>query len=270
MVELLILLGVLATGSGLESLGETSDDSGQDDPNAPTQTDGTDESERLDGGDGFDLLLGDSGDDTLVGENFADTLIGGSGDDFLRGGNGNDVLTGFGGTMPEAPTELDDFGNLIETPDPAIAEGFGSDTLNGGLGNDVLFGTVDANGDGNFDAIDEDTAADSLNGGFGDDTLYMGNGDIGTGGEGADTFTAGTWVDPGTPAVINDFNAAEDTLAVIYQPTESDFPETLDVTIEVLDNDAVVSLNGQAIMQVLGGASTVTAGMVNLIPMTLG
>lgn len=81
-----------------------------------------------------------------------------------------------------------------------------------------------------------------------------------------DEFANGTWVTPGTPATIQDFNAAEDELVVIYDENTT---HSLDITVTPSDtSDAIVSLNGQAIMQVVGGSGVVTPDMVRLVAET--
>ena len=58
---------------------------------------------------------------------------------------------------------------------------------------------------------------DFLNGGDGADTLEIGAGDVATGGEGADLFLLGDWIDGTEAATLMDFDPAEDQLMVLYQ-----------------------------------------------------
>jgi len=114
----------------------------------------------FDGNDGNDSLIGGNGNDTLTGGNGNDTLVGAGGDNSLDGGAGNDSLTG----------------------------GAGNDTLVGGAGNDILDGAA-----GN-DSLQGGDGVDNLTGGDGNDTLgFVTNNtslisDIGSGGNGDDTF----------------------------------------------------------------------------------
>ncbi len=147
----------------------------------------------LNGGDGQDILSGGDGDDSLCGQNGDDVIDGGAGDDTLVGGAGNDVLTAGDG-------------------DDSLLGGLGDDTLDGGTGSDVLMG-----GDGN-DVLygGDDAAVDYLNGGNGDDWLHGGAIDNLNGGFGADHFVT----DAGQARIgtvnIDDFNAVEDTMVVLY------------------------------------------------------
>ncbi|MFW2544161.1 calcium-binding protein [Primorskyibacter sp. 2E107] len=133
--------------------------------------DGGEGNDTLNGGLGDDTILGSGGDDVLLGNDGADLILGGDGADSIEGGSDNDSLLG----------------------------GDGADTLNGGLGNDTL------DGDSQNGA---DNVGDVLDGQVGDDSLYLGTGDIGIGGEGADSFYANGTVQ------ISDFNASEDMLII--------------------------------------------------------
>lgn len=176
------------------------------------------------GGAGDDLLAGGGGDDWLAGEQGQDTLLGGEGNDSLYGGEGADWLAG---------GEGDDW----------LVGGQGSDTLDGGAGNDTLFGAFPEGLEGDVD---------HLNGGDGDDVLWLGPGDFGHGGEGADTFNLAQWLDAGAGSVstITDYDASEDSIVVVYDPLTHESPEIsvqpgegTEVSI-LLDGHVVARVNG--------------------------
>ena len=187
---------------------------------------GEDGNDQLSGGDGADTITGGMGDDTLAGDAGDDDLSGGAGDDFLGGGVGNDSLMGNDGN-------------------DTLTGGLGADELLGGKGDDVLNGIV-PDDTGTHD-IDE---KDFLNGGEGADTLFMGNDDWANGGDGADVFVLGSWIDAAHGATIEDYDPAEDHIAVVYDPSTATDPM---VGIEPSETaDAVwVTLNGARIAEVL-------------------
>lgn len=138
--------------------------------------------------------------------NYADTgtdVIQGSEDaDFLRPFAGDDTVFGNGGDDSINP------GN----GDQQIFGGDGDDTIWGGLGSDDGSHFVDGgSGDDYIICIDEnDGFFDTIIGGEGDDTLAVNDGDVATGGPGADDFEI--VVDHGidsedlTPVLITDFD----------------------------------------------------------------
>jgi Ca2+-binding RTX toxin-like protein len=213
------------------------------------------------GGDGDDRLIGGPDNDLLMGEADNDVLSGWRGDDFITGGDGNDELYGNEG-------------------DDTLIGGDGEDILKGADGNDTLVGVEAFADDLSFDEAlgitygslqpadiptientysDSDTG-DTMDGGAGDDTLYLGNGDTGTGGEGADDFNVVSWINDGEEATITDFDAAEDIITVAY-PIGGTAP---DVTVETDGDDAQVFADGQLIAVVSGGASTVTLAAIGV------
>jgi Ca2+-binding RTX toxin-like protein len=180
----------------------------------------------LAGHEGDDVLGGGLGDDTLLGGNGQDSLAGGAGQDWLAGGMGNDLLVG----------------------------GAGQDTLDGDAGNDTLVGAFFGDPDdwGNF-----------LNGGEGDDVLRIGADDVATGGNGSDRFELSGEIPAGSSARITDFDADQDELVVVYDPS---FPVPV-VTLAPggLADEVAVLVDGQAIAYVVGGASTLTPGAIRLV-----
>jgi Ca2+-binding RTX toxin-like protein len=165
---------------------------------------GGNDADTLYGGDGNDTLFGEDGDDVLFGQSGDDTLYGGDGMDSLQGGPGNDLL--FGGAGNDALHGGLDNDTLIG--------GAGADTLFGGVGDDLLVGYV-----GTGDDLSQPSY---LNGGDGDDTIIAGNGDIVSGGRGADLFTLGHWITD--PVQIMDFDTVEDRLLVVFDDITHNSP----------------------------------------------
>jgi len=124
------------------------------------------------------MLSGEGGNDTLTGGDGADWLDGGDGDDSLGGNLGADTLIG----------------------------GMGSDVMHGGEGNDLIDG-IDHGGPAQMDF---------LNGGANDDILFGGAFDYMNGGTGADSFVLHTDQARQGAAIVQDFDAVEDTLVVYY------------------------------------------------------
>jgi Ca2+-binding RTX toxin-like protein len=227
----------------------------------------------IEGGKGDDVIYGDSGEDDLLGGDGDDRLVGGPGDDLLMGEADNDVLEGWDGNDFMTGGDGDDelYGN--EGNDYIIG-GDGADILRGADGNDTLVGVeayVDDlsyseafdNAYRNIPFVDIPTieytytdtdTGDVLDGGAGNDTLALGNGDIGTGGEGFDAFNVVSWINDGEEATITDFDAAEDAIIVAY-PAGTTVP---DVTVETNGDDAQVYADGKLIAVVTGGATSVT------------
>lgn len=189
----------------------------------------------LHGEDGEDLLEGGAGDDLLFGHEGDDTLDGGAGDDALAGGGGDDQLIGGSGDDALAGGYGDD----------TLTGGAGADTLDGGAGNDVLFGHSEA---------ESDDAVDFLNGGSGDDILWLGAGDYGAGGEGADTFEMCDIGAGDPPMQICDFNPDEDHLVVLY---DADMHPDPQLTVEESEDgsSATLLIDGVPLANLTNGAS---------------
>ncbi|GAB5449417.1 calcium-binding protein [Gymnodinialimonas sp.] len=220
--------------------------------------------EMITGSDGQDALFGNEGDDTLMagpgndeihGDIGNDDLQGAQGVDFLDGGEGQDTLDGGGDRDLLFGGDGDDvlYGGAAND---FLQGGMGADMLNGGSGDDVLDGVF---GDGNRDMDD----ADVLWGGAGDDHLIIGQGDTAHGGEGADTFTTGAYVENAEFAGhVTDFNPVEDRIEVIFDPQESPDP-----ALEVIDfadgSGADIILNGEVILSV-AGAQGLDPNMIDL------
>lgn len=126
---------------------------------------GTNDLDEIFAGDDDNTVQALDGDNYVDGEAGNDTLFGDDGNDQLFGGAGDDAIEGGAG-------EDKVFGSI------------GDDALNGGDGDDQLHG-----GDGH----------DTLEGAYDDDRLIGGDGDILSGGPGADVFE----VDNGTVTIMD-------------------------------------------------------------------
>ncbi|MBL4768523.1 MAG: calcium-binding protein [Rhodobacteraceae bacterium] len=198
--------------------------SGRDDlygGNGNDKINGGDGADSLHGQDLDDILLGGAGNDNLYGHNDDDQLNGDAGDDTLHGGMGDDLL--FGGKGDDAV-----HGGI---GDDTLYGGEGQDTLFGGAGDDVLMGVSPNDGT-------PDSDVDFLNGGSGDDVIVAGETDIVTAGDGADTVIFGDWITKDAPAILMDYDAAEDQLIVVWDLQSSPDPD-----IEVVADDSVAGLS---------------------------
>ncbi|MGC9369115.1 MAG: calcium-binding protein [Paracoccaceae bacterium] len=212
-------------------------------------------------GDGDDELNGEMGHDTLVGEGGDDELLGRSGDDSLRGGDGNDWLIAGGGNDSLDGGSGDD-SLMGGRGDDMVIGGAGSDIVNGSDGDDRLYGVSSADHAGK---IVDDAAQDFLNGSGGDDHLMIGAGDNAHGGAGADRFTLGDWMENAGPAVIEDFDAAEDELVVVYDDSAHPAPS---LGLEADPDNAgnmILTLDGMALAE-LHHPAGLDLGQVVLMP----
>ncbi len=196
--------------------------------------------DELHGGDGDDLLLGGDDNDSLFGHIGNDSLDGGTGEDELNGGDGTDVLDGGAGN----DSLLGSFG------DDVLRGGAGIDMLNGGDGDDVVDGSDDG----------EVAEGDYLNGGTGGDVLFGGAFDNMNGGEGADVFAIDAAEAAQSSARVEDFDAAEDTLVVVYDGTGPE-PE---LSLTVGAEGTSLLADGQEVAFVVG-VQTIDLSAVQLI-----
>jgi len=240
---------VLRGREGMDSLlGGSGNDAITGGPGNDTIEGGPD-NDALFGNEGDDLILGGGGADEAYGDAGNDTIVGGSGTDFLVGGAGDDVISGaaqddmiFGGDGDDHLSG--------DTGDDVLQGGFGADTLEGGDGNDLL-GGIFAAGDAVFGPHDEDRG-DILNGGAGDDTIVIGALDIATGGEGADLFTTGSYIELAElGGSVTDFEPGRDVIEVMYDPEVTPDPV---ITVEDFADGtgAGILFNGQLILSVSG------------------
>jgi Ca2+-binding RTX toxin-like protein len=138
-------------------------DTGPEDPQWATRTDGSSDTlhggngdDRLFGGGSYDYLFGDAGNDKLFGQSGDDTIEGNAGNDIVEGGDGTDTI--YGDTRNGAATGNDILNG--GAGNDYIEGNKGSDTLNGGAGNDRLFGEAfqSANQSGARDLVTYATA----------------------------------------------------------------------------------------------------------------
>ena len=181
------------------------------------------------GTDGDDILNGLAGNDYLEGGAGHDVLTGGEGADHIHGGSGNDSATG------------DDGDDLLSggIGDDEIVGGYGDDTLIGGAGHDNIQGS---DGDDIIDGVSgEDVAEkDYLNGSEGDDILIGNNGDVMSGGSGADRFE----ITDGAVSIMD--YTGDDLLVLSY---EGDAPVR---TTEVTQDGMTLLANGEPVASLFG------------------
>ncbi len=221
-----------------DQLGErihSTDDDPLAEPPQPQILIGTDGPDSLLGGEADDTLIGAGGDDTLLGGGGNDRLEAGSGHNHLIGGEGDDTLIGGSGSDTLEGGWGDDL----------LIAGAGDNLLFGGAGQDTLVGVA-------FDAAGHDVSgANILNGGEGDDVLIAGQGDSLHGGEGADQFVLGDWLAQAPPAVILDYNSAEDQIVLHYDADRIAAPA---VTVTFAEDDptlAHIRLDGHVVAHVV-------------------
>ncbi|AML50773.1 calcium-binding protein [Falsihalocynthiibacter arcticus] len=240
-----LFIGFVAEGVMSNNIDVTDEDDSTDDiPESSTSIGGASSNILEDDAEGSgnntddrdDFQFDDNENGTLAGYEGTDQNSDGQGNSSLLGDEGDNILTGGNGD------------DLVEGRN-------GDDVLIGGLGNDALFGNE---GDDQISGVvlNEETGEDTdvrdyLNGNAGDDLLVLGYDDIGTGGEGNDTFALGEWFHEGTAATITDFNPDEDTLVVHYS-ADDEIPE---VSVETEDGNSLVLLDGVVIARLLGNTS---------------
>ncbi|WP_170162084.1 calcium-binding protein [Paracoccus siganidrum] len=234
-------------------IGTDGDDVLTAEENTPSAMAGLGGDDSITGSRDSDYILGGAGNDTIFGRVGIDTIRAGAGDDYAHGGLGTDYI--YGGSGDDT---LDGGGNndLLygEAGDDLLIGGLGPDLLVGGAGNDTLSGLFE----GRASAANAGQAAndgpDTLLGGEGDDELWLGMGDFGEGGAGADHFIAdhrGSH-DDGI-RTVTDFNRDEDMLTLLIdEPAEgAPLPE---ITQEVSEDgaDRLVLADGVAVLRLVG------------------
>ncbi len=205
------------------------------------------------GGAGDDLMTLREGNDIVIGGDGNDSVDAGIGFDIVGGGLGDDHIDGNGGNDSLYGAEGTD----------TVLGGSGADSLHGGAGNDYLSGLGDGISFGRDDT--EIDGVDTLHGDSGDDTLLLGAGDIGTGGEGADTFQF-DHRNPEFDAVqrVTDFGDG-DLLELHYDPAQSGTePPSLTVSANADNTAGIISFNGQVVAEVMGGQA-LTAEQIRLV-----
>lgn len=208
---------------------------------------GSEGDDLLTGGLGDDYLNGGHGDDTLTGGEGIDEIHGGAGQDMIAGDDGDDIVYGYiGDDVMSGGTGHD---TLVGGDGADVIQGgTGNDQLNGGYGDDSLIGGAgrdNIQGSDGDDVIDgvtgEDVAEkDYLNGSEGNDTLIGNNGDVMSGGEGADRFE----IIDGTVSIMD--YADDDLLVLSY---EGDVPV---LTTETTSDGTTLLANGLPVASLFG------------------
>lgn len=250
---------------------------------------GGDGADRLNGNANDDYLSGGAGNDTLSGGASQDVLVGGSGNDLLNGDGGQDIL--FGGSGNDTLNGGDGIGLLIGgsgndlskggTANDLIIDDTGSDTLIGGGGRDdlvsvdgdydldLVVGLLDnpnqfsAASNSPLDAASTGDGADVLDGGTQGDWLVFDGGDTVTGGAGTDVFaTARQWANDLGPAVVTDYDPADDTLEYYYNASTG----TPSLTVQTTDDGAAIVYDGDtAVLRIEDAPQGFSAGDITLI-----
>ena len=180
--------------------------------------------------------------ESIFGDEDGNKIAGSGADNLINGNGGNDLISGKAGN------------------DTIIAFDDGNDSVNGNLGNDNLHGYHVQNVPGDISFVVEDGQKDFLDGGRGSDNLFLGSGDVGTGGRGADDFHVSWDVSDGHPAEIMDYDPAKDQLYVDYASQHSDADMTSisdwEKTIETADmadgSGSIISIDGEEIARIHG------------------
>ena len=240
----------------------------------------------LQGGLGADTINGDAGADVIQGQGGFDVITGNADDDLMQGRGGDDTLSGNAGNDWVDGNDGDDKVNGGTQLDTVVG-GLGADLMSGGEGSDVLVGgellsdpltteqlsniragetLEDATGIalGSSIFLQDDGAADTLDGGNASDMLFFGAGDTATGGAGSDEFgiianSAGNGLGA---AVITDYVDGEDELFIVLD--DIDLAAAPAVTVVDDGTDAVISIGGEELARVTGGAGVVDASQITL------
>lgn len=201
-------------------------------------SEGTDGDDILNGLAGNDYLEGGAGHDVLTGSESADHIHGGSGNDSATGDDGDDLLSGGIGDDEVVGGYGDDV-VLGGDGDDKLSGGYGDDTLIGGAGHDNIQGS---DGDDIIDGVSgEDVAEkDYLNGSEGDDILIGNNGNVMSGGSGADRFE----ITDGAVSIMD--YTGDDLLVLSY---EGDAPV---LTTEVTQDGMTLLANGEPVTSLFG------------------
>lgn len=206
------------------------------------------------GGTEDDTIVAGAGDDTILLREGDDTALGGDGDDRIYGGLGDDTIWGGAGNDTLSDSRGDD--TLHGGAGDDMIEGrAGNDTLTGGSGDDRI------SGDTLFGGTNMARGVDTLDGGAGNDTLFLGDGDTGTGGTGADTFSIFEIADPDEEAaIVTDFDPEEDHLRLHYLPEENEDDLPVVAMTYAPDSDTTdLMVDGQVIASLFGDVSAYAA-----------
>ncbi|WP_420013785.1 calcium-binding protein [Tateyamaria sp.] len=252
---------------------------------------GASDEDTLTGGDGDDIILGLLGGDLMSGGAGDDVMQGGGGEDVMLGEAGNDLMQGRGQDDTVQGFSGSDWVDGNDGND-LVRGGSGDDVVIGGEGEDAIFGRNDDDIliGGEFAAtpftteqlaqirdganledllpasnqIVDDGDADTLDGGNGNDFLLFGAGDSATGGAGTDSFAVfGELAEDGSDAAtIEDYKPGTDAVLVYFQTAEA--AEDADITVADDGDDAVVSVDGEAIARVVAAVGNLSADDVEI------
>lgn len=203
------------------------------------------------GGNGADHLQGGADDDLLMGGADSDTLFGGLGNDILIGGSDADSLYGGGGDDTLSGVEI----TPADLADPDLAEvsaqittlveaRFGAavaDRFAPRIERAVLSANDEVRAPGDFGLIPR---ADLIEGGAGDDVLFGDQGDVMTGGTGADLFVT-VFRGEAEPVTIADFEV-DDQIVIDMGGVSGELGFTR------LDEGTLISVGTEAVAVVLG------------------
>jgi Ca2+-binding RTX toxin-like protein len=201
---------------------------------------------------GGDYIDARGGNDAINSGSGNDTVYAGAGDDFVTAGAGDDrVFLGDGDDEYLADDSIeefrgDDFVRGGEGRD-FIVDSLGSNELRGDLGRDTLVAFDNLNEFGVYQDESERGTTDTLIGGFGDDILAGDDGDVMTGGAGADSF----WITDDEEydqeeVRITDFDTDEDTLFVTLT-SNGNLPEPVGLTYDADVGAVRATYEGRAI-----------------------
>lgn len=238
--------GALAIGSdGADSL--TADEA------TPTAMAGLGGADQLIGSRDSDYILGGAGDDAIAALVGIDIVRAGAGDDAVNAGLGSDRVWGDDGN-----DTLDGSGNNDTLDggagDDVLIGGLGPDSLVGGTGNDTLYGLAEDHTAARNPTEAAADGPDTLDGGDGDDRLWLGMGDVGTGGAGADLFVADHRGDDDDGLrTITDFDRDEDVIALFLDPPAAgDPPHEVTQSVSEDGADRLVQVNGVEVLRIAG------------------
>lgn len=202
-----------------------------------------------------ELALGSQGDDELNTGDGDDAVFAGRGADDISTGAGDDYVSLRTARPLEAEGELGWGRNTVDAgggddrvlggqSDDDVTAGAGDDLVLGGGGQDILRG---GQGDDVLDAVDADAqSADSVHGGAGDDRLVLDDGDIATGGKGADAFEAVDYRSGDAPVHITDFEPGYDTLSATVTGNN------LAVRFDAVGDDTIVKVGNRTVFVLEG------------------
>jgi Ca2+-binding RTX toxin-like protein len=215
--------------------------------------------DRVVGAQGDDILFGGPGDDTLEGQDGDDLILGGAGADRLLGGSGDDILYSFrnDGIDPAADGESAPEWNVAHF-NAFDAVAFARPELSVEQVDDIL--SVQGFGEEDQPFSGVDGQEDALSGGSGDDILFLGAGDEGEGGVGADAFVVTTGNSGGGAAIVTDYDEDDDVMIVSYAGANPPV-----ITVDNVADNAEVRADGEFLALVLGAGSELSVADIRLV-----